>query len=225
MRTCLDYYRKLTAESKPALRLPKNDTSIKGRIVDSEGQPVENARIQLDRIWYNEQGSLDSWEQAAKNQTADFYSLRHRTPLTLHGDRLGSLVATEVSTGADGMFSIDGTGNERIVQLMISARGYETMLVKTRTRAGELIDVPHSWDARDRETRRERYYPNEFQLVVPPSVPVVGRIVDGESKQPIPGIVVSVGNRHAFSSVAGRDRWPKTTTDESGALPPGGVSL
>lgn len=206
-----DYYRQLTKDSKPVLRLAKNDLPIRGHIVDSEGQPVENARVELDRVWYAASGSLDPWEKASRDPKADFYSLRTHAPLMLSGRHLASLIPA-VSTGADGRFTVSGIGNERVVHLLVSAPGMETTLVKARTRSGRVFDVPHSWDSVDR--MRERYYSNEFSLVLPGSVPIVGRITDAKTGEPIKGVVVSSASRRNYTSSGGE--WPQAVSDDEG---------
>ncbi|MGD9855903.1 MAG: M56 family metallopeptidase, partial [Planctomycetaceae bacterium] len=207
------WYDQQFKDAEPVLRLVNDDVPVRGRVVNTEGQPVAGARVTADNFWYNDEGTLDAWEAAAKEDKADFYSLRQHTPHTTNGPQMQSVIP-DVTTGADGRFTLRGIGRERVAQLLISGPGIETNQVKTRTRDGETIEVPNSWD-RDRDPdNQEIYHSAEFTHVAAPSVPVVGQVTDADTGEPIEGVDVSAGQQQTFIGTG--KRWIHADTDKDG---------
>lgn len=208
-----EFYNQNYRKAEPVLRLVKDDFPIQGRVVTTEGRPVSDVRVRIDRLWYNKEGNLDSWEAASHEEKADFYSLREHTPEVINGPQLQSIIP-QVLTDADGRFSLRGVGHERVAQLLISGPGVETALVKTRTRSGETIQVPNSWQNRHERDNLETYFPAQFTHVAASSIPIVGRITDAETGEAIPGVTVSDGQSGTFFR-RGKP-WISASTGEDG---------
>jgi len=198
---------------KRELQLVVDDVPLMGRVVSTEGQPVKGVRVRPDRTWFNKTGSLDSWEAATKAEKADFYSLRNETPKGHSGTVLSAAIP-DVYTDEDGRFVVKGIGRERVVQLLIGGAGVETKIVKARTRAGKTIEVPNSWQMGDRPDNREIYHAAEFTHVAGPSKPVVGRITDADSGEPISSVLIAAGVSTTFTRSG--TPWINTTTDADG---------
>ena len=125
----------------PVLRLALDDVPIAGRVLTIEGRPVAGACVRVKELSFNDQGSLDSWERAAKEPKADYYSFRNHAPNTVNGPQVAAAIP-DVAADADGRFTMRGIGRERIVWLMISGAGIETKLIRARTRNGDKVVVP-----------------------------------------------------------------------------------
>ncbi|APZ95867.1 M56 family metallopeptidase [Fuerstiella marisgermanici] len=194
-------------------QLVYDDVPLTGRVVSTEGQPVAGVRIRIDRMWFNRTGSLDSWEAASKADKADSYSLRKETPLATNGAQLAAAIP-DVQTDKDGRFVMKGIGRERVVQLLVGGAGVEAKMIKARTRKGKTFEVPNSWRMGDRPNNRDIYYPAEFTHVAGPSKPVVGRITDADTGEPISAVSIAAGASTTFT--IGGKPWITTTTDADG---------
>lgn len=191
------YLKEMLSNPTRVLKLVPDDTPITGRVTTADGKPVVGARVRADRLWFNDKGNLDSWEEAAKDEKADFYSLRRHTPRVIHGPQLPSIIR-DVTTDEKGCYTLRGIGRERIVQLLISGPGIESLEVKTRTRMGEKVVVPHQWPGRGRAEGQETYYGCEFVHIPGPSKPIVGRVTDADTGKPVSGVLISAGQMGTF---------------------------
>jgi len=193
----LAYLKERLNSSDGVLRLVPDDMPISGRIATSDGEPVAGARVRVDRIWFNDEGDLAPWEKAAKEEKADFYSLRRQAPHCMNGPHVRFIIP-DVTTDEKGGFTLQGVGRERVVQLLISGPGIETNQIKARTRKGDKVIVPHQWKTRHRSKSQETYFAAEFVYVPGPSKPVSGRVTDADTGKPISGALVSAGQMGSF---------------------------
>lgn len=193
----LIYLKEILSNPTRVLKLVPDDTPITGRVTTADGKPVPAARVRVDRLWYNDEGNLDLWEEAAKDEKADFYSLRRHTTKAINGPQLPFIIP-DATTDEKGCFTLRGIGRERIVQLLISGPGIESLEVKTRTREGEKVVVPHQWRTRGRSEMQEVYYGPEFVHVPGPSRPIVGRVTDVDTGKAVSGVLISAGQMGTF---------------------------
>ncbi len=56
------------------LTMPADDVPIRGRLLNTEGQPIAGASVEAVNILEGKEGTLDLWEAAAAEKNADFYS-------------------------------------------------------------------------------------------------------------------------------------------------------
>src|SRR6185295_3589014 len=117
---------------KAELKLVRDDAPISGQVLTIEGQAVAGARVRAKDVAWSEEQSLDAWEKAAREDKADYYSLVRNVSLGVNGPQLPAALG-EVTTGADGKFTLPGVGRERVIELIISGPGIETAIVKART--------------------------------------------------------------------------------------------
>ena len=115
---------KLDGVGKP-LRLVHDDQAVTGKILNIEGQPVAGAKLTLLSVTTGENDTLDQWNAAVNEPQADFYSARWKTPRSVNGPQLRSLITPAVS-GAKGKFKLSGIGNGRIAQLLVEGSGITT---------------------------------------------------------------------------------------------------
>ncbi len=193
----LIYLKEILSNPTRVLKLVPDDTPISGRVTTVDGEPVPAARVRVDRLWFNDEGNLDSWEEAAKDEKADFYSLRRHTTKAINGPQLPFIIP-DVTTDEKGCFTLRGIGRERIVQLLISGPGIESLEVKTRTRKGEKVVVPHQWRSRGPSGIQETYYGSEFVHAPGPSKPILGRVTDADTGKPVSGVLISAGQMGTF---------------------------
>lgn len=193
----LVYLKERLTNPSRVLRLVRDDTPVKGRVTTLDGEPVAGACIRVNEVWYADQGDLTQFERAAREEKADYYSLRRTTNGLLNGPQL-PFVVPDATTDSDGHFTLHGVGRERIVELLVSGPGIESTLIKARTRKGETIVVPHEWRHAESRERIETFFGAELVHVAQPSKPVSGRVTDADSGQPIPGVLVSAGQSGTF---------------------------
>ena len=223
-------YSAFVAKYKPVLQLVPDEVPITGRIINTSGEPVKGARVRVDRVLHNAENNLDAWEEAAKKEQADFYSLRNFTPQCDNGPQLPSVIP-DVLTNAEGDFTLRGIGHERIAKLLVSGPGIEASTTQARTRQGKKIVVPHSWKDQIYQKGikvinsppKEIFYAAKFTHVANVSKPVVGRVTDAETGKPIAGALVSAGFKVTFSS--GGKNYINDITDADGRYRLEGLSL
>ena len=203
------------------LRLVDDDKPLTGRILTVEGVPVSNVQIRVKELRSNPKGNLDGWEKESTNSKADYYSLAREAPDVMNGFQLPSIVR-DVTTDTNGKFTIKGLGKERIAQLIISGPGIETSIVFARTREGKTIRVPHQFGNDRFGLPVEVFYPNGFDFVAAPSVPVEGKILDDSTGTQLSGFLVTAG-RQVMTSVGGKP-YISTVTDKDGRYTLTGLS-
>lgn len=183
--------------SDRVLRLVADNSPLAGKVVTSDGLPVENARIRVDHVWWSDDESLDAWEEAVEEEKADFYVLRRHTPRSISGAHLASILP-EVTTNARGEFTLRGIGRERVAQLLITGPSIEGAQVKARTRTGDKVEVPIQWEYRDFPGAPPQiYYGAKFTHVAGQSRPVIGRVTDADTGEPIPGVTIRGTSQNA----------------------------
>jgi hypothetical protein len=203
------------------------DASIKGRIVNVEGEPVVGARITVHRFDDGKQLSNVQWhaqQMTARGETEDvelraqaFALISQFAPPQL-GD-----VAPSATTGPDGRFELAGIGADRMVELLVQGDGVETKLVIARTNHGETIDLKADGNFLLED---QKLYGPEFTLVVGPSKPIEGRVVDVDTGEPLAGAVVRTYVVHGERISSSRNRRHfATVTDNEGRYRIAGLPL
>jgi beta-lactamase regulating signal transducer with metallopeptidase domain len=191
-----------TDKGSNVLTLVPDDLPIRGRLLTIEGRAVAGAKIAVVGVWAGENGSLDAFEAKLKEGPgwrrlsavfrgyAQAGAMMYRDgkrwyrAAAINNERRPSIVAP-VQSDADGRFTITGLGRERMAEILIMVPGAETTLKFVRTRRGEVLRIggPH-------DPIPEQIEPSEFSLVLGPSVPIEGRVVDARSRLPLAGVRV-----------------------------------
>ena len=170
------------------IRLSK-DHSIRGRIIDIEGEPVAGARLVLVQVF----GMKDKWSEGVKKPDADFYSMRNNwTTFNINAPQVRSIV-TPAITNAEGKFELRGLGKGRLGQFILSGPGIESVKIYARSEAGATIMLPNEKRNKD---RTDTYYPSEFEYISGPSVPVTGVVRASDTGEPISGVTVKSQSIH-----------------------------
>ena len=181
------------------------DHPIRGRIVNIDGEPVAGARLILTKLYLTANNDLGSWNQAAKEPNADFYSVLKQISCSWPSAHLSSLVAP-ATTDLDGRFEVRGIGEGQIAHFHLSGPGIETVLISVRTETGGKITLP--MNKSEKSKRSVTFYPSSFEHVGGPSVPVSGIVTASDTGDPISGVTVK-------SEGAGRGI-VRAITDENG---------
>jgi|GEM_PF-3416297 len=188
-------------------RLVKDDVPIRGRVLDVQGRPVAGAKVQLVGILWHPSGSLDAWLDALKAEQVA-YPVQYRLLRQWAADDLPSLFPA-VEAGADGRFTLQGVGRERVALLLVSGPGVETRFEFVATREMPAVKYP-DFD-RQNQGHNITYHGASFDLVAGPALEIVGTVRDKDTGKPIPGAVVQTAA--AFGNPL---RVLKTTADAEG---------
>jgi hypothetical protein len=120
-----------------------------------------------------------------------------------------------VTTGADGKFTIKGVGRERLVGLRIDGPTIVTRQIKAMTQPRETIRRFQDKTVMDeRSTTYFGHYGPTFDLIVPPTKPIVGVVRDNATGKPLAGVTV---HTYLISGVEGiHNNLIRVTTDKEG---------
>jgi beta-lactamase regulating signal transducer with metallopeptidase domain/protocatechuate 3,4-dioxygenase beta subunit len=202
------------------LTLVPDDVPIRGRLLTIDGRPVAGAKIAVVAVWAGENGSLDAFEAKLKDSPgwqhlSDLFrgypqagamvylnKKRWYRNAAVRSERRPSIVAA-VQSDADGRFEIRGLGRERMAEILITAPGLETALRFVRTRRGSVIPMGPE------KVIPESVEPSDCSLVLGPSVPIEGRVLDAKTQRPLAGVRVQPASTvfaHALTDAQGRYR-------------------
>jgi RNA polymerase sigma factor (sigma-70 family) len=194
------------------LRLNKDDVPIQGRILDLEGKPVAGATVRIDDLLsFPKKGDLIPFLDGLKagTQNADMVHLTG-----LWSPAYGALIPP-VTTGVDGAFTIKGVGRERLVGLRIDGPTIVTRLIKAMTQPSATLRRYQDKPAMDdRRATYHGYYGPTFDLVIPPTRPIVGVVRDKATGKPLAGVTV---HTYLISGMEGiHNNLIRVTTDKDG---------
>ncbi|MDB5390956.1 MAG: blaR1 4 [Planctomycetaceae bacterium] len=202
------------------------DLPIRGRIIDTEGRPVVGALLQPFNADEGKDGSLDAWETETKRPGANFYTARDQLRRLFGPDIITGPIDSilpPTKTNADGYFTLEGVGRERMVSVVLSGPNIESSILRLRSRAGRVIKLDDS--DRGERVRFHTYYPIESISVAGPTQPVEGVVTDLRTGKPVAGALLYAEST-ANDNVRGNAGFIRTTTAPDGhfrleGFPPG----
>ena len=192
----------LMGVSGAVVALPPAGNPIKGRIVDVDGQPVENAKVRIQ--WFTGYGSGFMGGRSTQKRNGKFTD---DSPEQWQGsiDSLVQIIEPQqaidafptATTDADGQFVLKDIGPNRLFTLIVQGDNIETKKIYAYNQPGKKITVNSKYNgpAGDKYT----VHPQEFMHVAGPSNPVTGTVVDYDTNQPIPGALVIATSIHGSS--------------------------
>jgi beta-lactamase regulating signal transducer with metallopeptidase domain len=194
-----------------ALQLANDDVPIHGRLLDPDGRPLAGARVRLSGLMIprgRDLGAhLERWSKASVMSSfltnAPGYERELLRPGLIPG------LTTETRTAADGRFTMSGLGRDRLAELRVSAPSVVDTTLTVMTRAAP--DVGTLLDLHGKAT--QIIHGAGFTLRLERGGTIRGRVIDRDSREPIPGMWVGPLQNvlNEFSS----NLYP-WTTDEKG---------
>ena len=203
------------------LRLVRDDVPIRGRVLDTQGQPVRGLTVRAVQIGTTEPGTdvdavLATGEMDFKNVI-----VWYRNPTWL--GRQGTW-----NTDTDGRFEISGIGRDRMIQLEIDGLGLAHISFYAVARPSRAIPKPRARPSGKSPDMMFHGTPpppllvgSTFEQIAGPSKPIVGIVRAKGTGQPAAGVPVT-GIEPATHT------WIRTKTDQHGrfqllGLPKAGV--
>jgi hypothetical protein len=204
--------------NKRTMSLTDDSAPIEGRVLDNTNQPLAGARVSVLDLIGGSDTALDRWEAEAgmDSQAWSLVDNEIRKSLYLNYGRAFDSFLLPIVTDAEGRFAIRGLGCNRVARLSILHPRCEFQEIQVRTRDGEILKTPKQVLNERYETlgvEMEPCYPRQFEIAIPPSVPLVGTVTDARTGMPIPGALVSTGlDQVQFMFAFGS----RAVTDENG---------
>jgi predicted alpha/beta-hydrolase family hydrolase len=178
------------APAELTLRLVK-DQPIRGRVRNTEGQPLAGVRVTLVGVRAPVQGGLDGFLAAWKRDWEKALQLPSKEVYVPGNPSLS------VKTDKDGRFQIAGAGAERIAPLQVEGHGIARTPLWVLTRPG-LDPAPFNRAALEGIAPELRIpgqppllYGPTFEYVATPTRVIEGTVREAGTGRPVPGIMVS----------------------------------
>jgi RNA polymerase sigma factor (sigma-70 family) len=170
-----------------ALRLAKDDVSVRGRVLNLEGRPVPGAGVRVLALMTTPEEDLSPLVRAAQEgRPVSVEDLLTRTVGHLEKGVPG--LPQKVVTDADGRFRLTGLGRQRAAWLWIAGPGIKPDLVLVLTRPGPRLLIG---DPPDAEVKLPAYGAT-FDHVVAPALALTGTVRDKDTGRPLAGVKVWV---------------------------------
>lgn len=192
------------------LRLDNESPTIRGRLVNLEGQPLSGLNVQMKMLAVAEPGKVDAWlanverlRKEGKLPRADADFTFWSSAMVMSGpdaalkNRQSAYFPMEtrllpghpsfpaaVQSDAQGRFEITGLPLDCLAELEISGPGVMTDFVSVVTRDIQRIDVPNTSFAGGGSSG---YNGLKFDHPVAPGTAILGTLTDADSNKPIQG--------------------------------------
>ncbi|MEW4526962.1 hypothetical protein [Maioricimonas sp. JC845] len=158
---------------------------IRGRLVDSEGNPAAGVRIRPYTLRRYDQRRRSTLAEAVA-KTPNILTLQSMGRPVLIGEN-SELLLPWVETDDDGRFVIDSVGPDLLVGLMAVGTRVAARTILVRTDDGESVPV----ELPQRESTLTVHSYASVNETVAPSVPLMGKVTTAETGQPVAGATVS----------------------------------
>jgi len=168
---------------KQPIRLRAGDTPIQGRVVDLEGRPIAGVKIRLGQI-------LVPAPEVTREPISKDDPRSRNGKLGLEGE---SLLPDGVTTDADGRFRIEGLGQDVLAQLSLTSPAIAFKKVEVLTRAMDRV-AGLAWEPAYAGLHEPGTHGAVCTITVEPTRPIEGIVRDLETKEPIPGAIVTAAS-------------------------------
>jgi beta-lactamase regulating signal transducer with metallopeptidase domain len=164
------------------LQLAKDDVPIHGRFLDPAGRPLAGARVRLKALMIPLKRDLGA--HLDRQKKGGLYTMTDYER-SLYRPQIPGLTA-ETRTDAQGRFTLTGLGRDRLAELSVSAPGVVDTTLTVMTRDGPDVGTRLLPDGKPTEV----IHGAGFALKLRPGRTVKGRVIDRDSREPIPGMWV-----------------------------------
>jgi RNA polymerase sigma factor (sigma-70 family) len=211
-------FQPVTAAAAPVTFRLVKDTPVRGRVIDTQGQPVAGARVAVLMVEGFEGDSLDgflaAWRRRQPGETPPARWSAWFPP----GDRRSPAgTFLDAVTDKDGRFAIDGVGPERFTRLAVAGPGVAAAQVAVLTRSGfdpgpynrdtlELLKGPLAIPGGDNPV----LHGPDATVVAEADKPLRGVVTDPVTGKPWAGLAVGLERQGLVG------RMLAATTDEAG---------
>jgi RNA polymerase sigma factor (sigma-70 family) len=207
------------------VRLARDDVTVRGRLLDLQGQPVAGAVIRVHALKASADGSLEGFIKAIKDRAHGARLSEHELLSAYHVDGLAHFFPP-IKTDKAGRFQIKGVGRDRVVSFTVEAPAIETkvlqVLTRTDVKASDLRvpEVSIITPTGTKELSFKPCYPATFTHVAAQGRVITGVVRDKETGKPIAGAVVRSEQPIRYPVY-----YNETTTDPKGRFRLTGMAL
>ncbi len=186
--------------------LTKKAAPFYGQFLSASGTPLREAKVRLLSLMIPKDRNLEAHlkqERKAWNPSGTIYAKVL--------DQFDSIleIQNEATTDSEGRFCLSGMGVERIARLEVTSPDIFRTWLSVITRDGENVPVRHGGTL----------YTSGFTMTTSPGLRITGVVRDAETNQPIPGMLVGIGNGYPRDAI----RSSRETTDANGRFEITGV--
>ena len=157
---------------------------IQGRLVDTEGRPIQNANVSVDYLRTGWDFGLDKWLASTKESHAHFLTLDETVANVAFIEPIRSFVPDR-KTDANGSFTIESVGAEQIARITVRAPRCVTTTFEVQTHDSKPINIEYSL-----RKNKQSWFGHTFVHVIAPSSPVEGVVRNKATGKPIAGLRV-----------------------------------
>ncbi|HMC10988.1 MAG TPA: carboxypeptidase-like regulatory domain-containing protein, partial [Pirellulaceae bacterium] len=172
------------------ITLPPPGESIRGRLVNIDGQPISGVTIKIR--WFDDATANRSFHRKGPAVVDDknLWMIDRVSSLirVFEPVQLRDVLPT-ATTDADGRFELRDLGADRLFHLLVQSDQAETKDLVVRNQSGEAITIPPESGLSEKELV---LHPREFVEALGPSQATTGRVVDRDTGEPISGAVIRV---------------------------------
>ena len=190
------------ASGELIVRLVDDGPPIEGRILNLEGRPVPDARIEVGRIWYAKDGNLgDLIEKNRAGAVRDIWNGLKEIQAT---------IAT--TTDSEGHFRLTGIGRDQVADMLVSGSTIATTRLLAMSRNASEAQCFDRWP----ETTTIVFHAPRFTHVAAPIKPIEGVLRDKDTGRPIAGMKLRASVVDKKSSVIHPALGVEAITDANG---------
>ena len=213
----------LSGANDEASRLPAEGKPIHGRVVSIEGTPVAGATVRIRNFAPRKAVHYQQSDLEARGSKEAYWQSWLSNLLMVIEPVPERFALPSATTDADGKFELASVPEDCLFQLLLEGEGIQATDIIAHNETGEkkVVKLDNLPDPAPTTIHR-----NDFLFAAAPSRPVVGRITDLDTGEPVPNAIVRAFTVHGevLSSTRERQHFA-TRTDKEGRYQISGLPL